>query len=60
MGKWSDGKREWTYQTIFIKETGFKRISKVMVKHIMEKPNNRPKKKNLFTKSKDIIKKRMM
>ena len=42
------------------KETNLKGISKAMVTHIMEKLNNRPRKKNLFTKPKDMIKERIM
>lgn len=60
MGKWSDKKREWTYQTIYIKETGFKRISKVMIIHIIEKSDNRPRKKNQFAKPTDMVMKTTM
>lgn len=42
------------------KKTNLEGISKAMVTHIMEKLNNRPRKKNQFTKPKDMVKKRIM
>jgi len=38
------------------KKTDFKEISNAMIDHIMEKLNNRPRKKNGFVKPKDMIK----
>lgn len=42
------------------KKTNFKGISKGMIKHIIEKLNNRPRKKNQFQKPKDMIKQRIV
>lgn len=60
MGKGNDRKHEWANQTIYIKETGFKGISKVMIIHIMEKSDNRPRKKNQFAKPTDMVMKTTM
>lgn len=39
------------------KKTDFRGISNQFIAHIMQKLNNRPRKKNQFTKPKDMVKK---